>query len=273
MTEAPRLRRPAAEGTATPFNVLLLHGMGGGVNGWDALDPLLADRMQLWDVALPWSTTGDTSWAREWDVTPWVGEAIDAAEIRAGAPMDLVVAHSYAANVLLELIDAHGPHWPRPTVLVSPFYRAEPADFQWEVISYYTEGFRRMLDDGLRLRAGTRIDEEIRKDMAVRLRDLMGPYTWLRFFDIFLRTPLLRLEHLDAPTLVVGGSEDEGALADGALKLAARLPGATVEIFPGCGHFPMIECPRELASAINHFVTTLGPPQDPGARPRHLLEK
>ncbi|MEU9481780.1 alpha/beta hydrolase [Streptomyces sp. NPDC048191] len=271
MSVPPRMRRPARAGTA-PVDVLLLHGMGGGVNGWDPLDPLLDDRFRLWDVPLPWSPTGDVRWAFERDVTGWVADAVDAAERAAGNRIGLVVAHSFAANVLLELAEREGPRWRRPTVLVSPFYRPDPAAFEWTAIAEYADGFRRMLDEGLRLRAGTRISDETRTDMAIRLRDLMGPYTWLRFFDTFLRTALLRPARLEAPVLVIGGADDAGARAQGLLDLAAALPAARVEILAGCGHFPMIERPDRLAGAINDFATTAAAAHRPAPASHHLQE-
>jgi pimeloyl-ACP methyl ester carboxylesterase len=103
--------------------------------------------------------------------------------------------------------------------------------------------------------------------MAARLCDLMGPYTWLRFFDTFLRTPSLRLEDLAAPVLVIGGERDEGALPGGAVQLANRIPRAVVEILDDCGHFPMIECPEALAALMNDFASALRP--DPGQDNQH----
>jgi pimeloyl-ACP methyl ester carboxylesterase len=247
MDPQPRLRRPAAGDR--PVRVLLLHGMGGGVGGWDPLDRLLAPELELWDVAMPWTTSGDVRWAYERDVTRWAEDLLDG--------VDVVMAHSFAANVVLELADRLGPDWRRPLVLLAPFYRQRPEDFDWSVMNHYVEGFRRMLDDGLRLRAGSRLDDEVRQDMAGRLCELMGPYTWLRFFDTFLRTPLLRPERLAVPTLLVGGERDPGALIGGVRQLAARVPLSRLAVLADCGHFPMAERPESLASHVNEFVTSL----------------
>jgi pimeloyl-ACP methyl ester carboxylesterase len=271
MTLVPRLRRASTAGSAAR-QVLLLHGMGGGVAGWDPLDPLLAGDLQLWDVAFPWSTTGDAGWARDADVAGWAAGAIEATEWAAGSPVDLVIAHSFAANVLLELADRDGARWWRPMILLSPFYRAAAAEFDWAAIGYYTEGFRRMLDEGLRLRAGSRMDETTRKHLAARLCRLMGPYPWLRFFDTFLRTPSLRLEHITAPVLVIAGSRDEGALPGGAVQLADLIPRASVEILDGCGHFPMTECPEALAALMNDFASSLRPDPGQGNQHHRILE-
>jgi pimeloyl-ACP methyl ester carboxylesterase len=267
MMATPRLRRPAVDAELAPVRVLLLHGMGGGVSGWDPLDPLLSTRFELWDVAFPWSTGGDTSWTHDADVTRLAAAAIETVDA------DVVVAHSFAANVLLELVDLEGPRWDRPIVLISPFYRPTTGDFDWSVIGSYVEGFRRMLDDGIRLRAGSRIDDVTRADMVGRLCELMGPYTWLRFFDTFLRTPLLKLDRIYVPVLVVGGEFDEGALADGARALATRIPLASARILADCGHFPMVERPEALAGSINDFISSLPGVPGRGNHTDRILER
>jgi len=263
----PRLRRAATATGSAPVRVLMLHGMGGGIGSWDPLDPLLSADQELWDVGFPWSVSGGTDWAH-------AAEGIGLAEAAIGAVApDVVVAHSFAANVLLELAEREGPRWTLPMVLLSPFYRASCADFDWSSIGRYVEGFRRMLDDGIKLRAGSRIDDATRADMAGRLCELMGPYTWLRFFEIYLRTPLLELDQIEVPALVVGGELDQGAFADGARALARGLPLAGAEILDGCGHFPMIERPAALAEAINRFISDLPAVPGRGGPSDRILER
>jgi pimeloyl-ACP methyl ester carboxylesterase len=247
--------------------VLLMHGMGGGIGNWDPLDHLLSAEYELWDVAFPWSVSGGAAWAYDADVTRSASAAADAVD------PDVVIAHSFAANVLLELAGREGPGWERPIVLLSPFYRAVHADFEWSSIGQYVAGFRRMLDDGIRLRAGSRIDEATRADMAGRLCELMGPYTWLRFFDTYLRTPLLRLDRIEVPVLVVGGELDQGAFPEGARTLAGRLPAAGVRILADCGHFPMIEQPEALAESINRFISSLPAVPGRGTHSDRILER
>jgi len=264
----PRLRRAAitASGSA-PVRVLLLHGMGGGVGSWDPLDPLLSADQELWDVGFPWSVSGGADWAHTAEITGLAAAAIDTVD------PDVVIAHSFAANVLLELAEREGPRWTRPIVLLAPFYRASPADFDWSSIGQYVAGFQRMLDDGIRLRAGSRIDDATRADMAGRLCELMGPYTWLRFFEVYLRTPMLELDQIEVPALVVAGELDQGAFPDGARALAGRLALAGAQILDGCGHFPMIERPEALAETINRFISALPAVPGRGKSPDRILER
>jgi pimeloyl-ACP methyl ester carboxylesterase len=251
-----RLRRPAGSShqSKEPVRTLLLHGLGGGAGTWDPLVDRMDDRFELWDVELPWSLGRDAQWALDADLARWVNAAVQGMRVVGGAPPGLLLAHSFAANALLEATGLPDGPGTVPTVLINPFYRPDPADFEWGAISYYTDGFYRMLEEGLRLRAGARFSDAERSAMALRLCELIGPYPWLRFFDTFLRTPLCELDALKAPVLLIGGGLDRGAKADGVRALAKRIPSARVEVLEDCGHFPMIEQPDRLAALIAGFA-------------------
>ncbi|MEZ4381703.1 MAG: alpha/beta fold hydrolase [Nannocystaceae bacterium] len=61
-------------------------------------------------------------------------------------------------------------------------------------------------------------------------------------------------EAIRAPTLAVWGEEDRIVpLADGR-RLAARIPGAELEVLPRCGHAPNEERPAELCAAVRGFL-------------------
>lgn len=250
---APRLRRPAAQGHEAPVSVLLLHGMGAGVSCWNDLSVLLPDHLELWDVALPWSLTGDPSWSRDPEVTQWV--SAPAADLRRalGRGPDVVVAHSFAANVTLEILAGTDQLESSLIVLISPFHRGTAADLDWPAIvpsmaGCYAEFFRAV-------RRRRRGDDGIDTVMAQRLCSLLGEYAPLRFYESYQRTPGLALESLAVPVLLVGGSADIGASVDGIRLLGARIPKAETAIIDGCGHFPMNEKAPELARLIEDFIS------------------
>ncbi|BCK55939.1 alpha/beta fold hydrolase [Nocardia wallacei] len=255
------LRRSAVDGPS-PVRMVLLHGMGGGTNNWNALAPHLDPAVEVWEAALPWAATADPAWAVERDAGIWIQRAL--AQCPGGTP-DVVAAHSFAANAVLELMDRRGGGWEPATVLLSPFYRAAVSEFEWDSVRYYFDGFRTMLDQGVALTLGDRVDPGVRTDMVERMCAWMGPYTWLRFFDSYLRTPTLRLAGITAPTLLIGGAHDPGALAAGVHALGAALPGSETVILDDAGHFAMSERPGAVAAAVNDFVSRTAAP---GARPR-----
>lgn len=62
------------------------------------------------------------------------------------------------------------------------------------------------------------------------------------------------LGRIDAPTLVLCGSEDVSTPPEMGRDLARMLPEARFELIEGAGHLPCIEEPERLASAIGDFA-------------------
>lgn len=253
-TATPRRRRRAEVGGRTPVSVLLLHGMGGGPSGWDALAAQFAPYLALWDVKLPWAFTGDPDWARERDVTQWVSASVDNFKRQTGSFPNLIVAHSFAANVVLELLTGSDLLATTPCLLVSPFYRDVAADLAWSSVISSMDACYTWIDKEIQRKHGPRGNDLLRATIAQRIPGLTGVYPRLRFHQVYCRTPDLGLESLDVPVFLVGGSDDVGAKADGVRMLASRIPHARLEILDGCGHFPMIERAAELAELIEAFI-------------------
>ncbi|MFB6889897.1 alpha/beta fold hydrolase, partial [Kitasatospora sp. NPDC056327] len=167
----------------------------------------------------------------------------------------VVVAHSFAALALLEHLASPRPADLEAAVLVSPFYRPRPGDFDWATLAHYLEDFHLILDEGLRVSAEDRLDAATRRAMALRVRERIGPYGWTDFFGAYLRTPSLALERVRPPVLVVAGRDDLAARPADARALAAALPRARLEVLPGCGHFPMAEQPERFTRLLEDFLT------------------
>lgn len=250
----PRLPPPHRRVTpGAPPRTVLLHGLGGRPTVWDRFVEEMGDAFESWGAELPWRTFGGPTWSYEHDPVEAVVETVGDAE--------LVVAHSYSANLLLE---AYGTRRlaPRPTVLISPFYRSSPEDFDWRTITYYLGEFHQTFLEALRLEGTARFSEAQRDWMAVKLRDHVGPYGWTSWFSSYLRTPFLTLTAMDAPMLVVTGDADIAAQPPDGRALAADLPDGRFVPLAGCGHFPMLEQPELLARAVSDFShAALGTPQ------------
>ncbi|HEX5116355.1 MAG TPA: alpha/beta hydrolase [Pseudonocardiaceae bacterium] len=236
------------------MSVLLLHGMGGGLSGWDALAARLAPHLELWDVRLPWAFTGNPDWARDPDVTQWVRASVDSVRGQAGAGPDVIVAHSFAANVALELLAGSDLPTATPSLLVSPFYRDVAADLDWSSVMSSMDGCYELIEKEIQQKHGPAGNDLLRSAVAQQMPKLTGLYPRLRFQQVYFRTSQLDLESLNVPVFLVGGSDDVGARADGVRLLAGRIPLARLEILDGCGHFPMIERPAELARLIEAFI-------------------
>jgi pimeloyl-ACP methyl ester carboxylesterase len=66
--------------------------------------------------------------------------------------------------------------------------------------------------------------------------------------------PRPALEALRCPLLVMAGTEDPFVSPELAEELAARVPGATLELVEEAGHLPTLEQPAACASALRGFL-------------------
>ena len=104
--------------------------------------------------------------------------------------------------------------------------------------------------------------------------ELLAMWQQLRFQDGHLRLPKIinyvRERELfwdrwigalrantSVPAHVVWGDEDSVAVVAIGQRAASEIPGATLELLRGVGHYPMLEAPVETASAINEFLRSV----------------
>jgi pimeloyl-ACP methyl ester carboxylesterase len=88
-----------------------------------------------------------------------------------------------------------------------------------------------------------------RSDASPLARLLAGP-------DDSLQPYLIddRLDQLTVPVTMIWGADDQLLTVEYAERAAARMPGATLDILPDCGHVPQRECPEPL---LGHLRTSL----------------
>ena len=263
MIDAPlqlcRADRPRA------IRTLLLHGLAGSARNWADFAALAGQDLELHAAELPWSNDGNQAWAEHADPAHWVELAMLGSQPPGTVP-DVVIAHSFAATLLLCWLDDPARLRPRAVVLVAPFYRAHPDDFDWPTISYYLNDFHRILEYGVAVRGGGRLGQDRCAEIARLVRLRIGPHGWMRFFESYLRTTRLNPGQLRMPMLIVSGADDIAAPVSDARALARAVPGAQLAIMPGCGHFPMNERPGEFAALVETFLAGLDPsPGTPAA--------
>lgn len=232
----------------------LVHGLGETPAVWTALAPrleALLPGVELVAPALPWGAAGPSGWAVRRDVAAWIDLAFP-------RPLDVLVAHSLGANVVLEWLVAGRGAAPGAVVLLAPFHRGGETEVAWADLDGFRADFRALLVEGLALRAPG-ADAELVGLMATRVADRIGPHGWLRFLDSFLATPWLDLTAARLPCLVVAGERDRAAHPGHAARLGDVLPDAEVAVLPGSGHFPMLDRPDDLAGVVGDFLLRRGP--------------
>lgn len=244
--------------------LLLLHGMANNSRVWDATCDRLRPGPDVWTADLPWRADGPVWWGHRPDPTSWVAQALDEVHATAG-PVDVLVAHSFAAVLALELLAGH-PDAARESiarrwgvhrlVLVSPFYRSAPEDFDWGTVAGLAEHFVNAMQEGIRVTAAGRVDPGKHRAMAERVCEGIGPYGWSRFLELYLRTPWLPVAAFTLPTLVVTGERDAVAPHRESRELVRRAPSAVLREVAGAGHFPMVERVTDFTDLLDAFLTT-----------------
>ena len=217
----------------------------------------------LYSLQLPWSSGNDYRWRERDDPGSWLAAALDLVP----APPTVLLGHSFGANAVLQHLAASDPPAELAAVaLVTPFYR--PLDFAAtaDLRTRSLAAFRRALVDGLRLRQGARVaklDPEINFMMAKALLERVVPQGFPVFYAEFLHSGRLDLGRIGVPTLVLGGTRDEGLTPVRAAALAATMPAAAVRLRADYGHFCHADRAGDVAAEITGFLdratTTTGP--------------
>lgn len=251
------IRRPVSGGRPA----VLLHGLASTATAWQRLlaEPAAAD-LDAVLADLPWRSEHVFDWSRQLGEHNPVPEVLEAAGGRSRGGVGTVIAHSFSGNLLLEFLsrelergaDPFRRYGIRRLVFVSTFYRRSAEDFEWGLGGNLERDFVRIMAEGLHTHGGGRLDPEVCESMARKVCERVGPYGWLRFSQVYLRTPWLRPELFSLPCLVVCGGHD-GALPESE-ALAADLPAARFHVIPECGHYPMAERPSTLAAVIGRFL-------------------
>ena len=65
------------------------------------------------------------------------------------------------------------------------------------------------------------------------------------------------LPGITVPTLVLAGSLDTNAPADGMQRMAAKIPGARFTVLDGVGHLAHLEAPERFNEAVGGFLLGL----------------
>lgn len=90
---------------------------------------------------------------------------------------------------------------------------------------------------------------------SLNLRDARG------FFPMLWHASRLRVgRDIPVPVTIAWGVRDRLLIPRQADRAARRLPGATVERWPGCGHVPMIDDPERVARLVRRQVEAMSVP-------------
>jgi pimeloyl-ACP methyl ester carboxylesterase len=222
-------------------SALLVHGLSSGPGGWW--------RVREWLESAGWSTAtvtlrghGGSPPAGNYSVTSY------AADLAAGGPWDLVIAHSLG-GAAATIVAADDPGWTERLILLDPVWRVPDEEMAEVVESQRTE-----LDwtrdaliaakphwDPRDIDAKLAAIAEVDPDAVVRT------WTDTRHWDL---TDAARA--LAVPTLVLGGDPDVYTMLEpaDASAISADNPRVDYRIVPGAAHSPHRDVPDATRDLI-----------------------
>jgi pimeloyl-ACP methyl ester carboxylesterase len=209
-------------------DVLVVHGLSGSWRWWLPLVETLSERSRLHLVELP-----RLGRLRAGEMAPWLGRLLDAVGL---GPVD-VLAHSLGGLVATELA-IEQPNRVRRLVLVAP--AGIPCGRG--VLARTLPLLEELYD--VRTRLPTLVSDAVRTGPVSLVHGVA--YVWER--DI-----RGELGAVQAPTLLVWGERDRLVPAWIAEEWQRLLPRSRLVRLP-CGHVPMWEAPRELATCVLAFL-------------------
>jgi pimeloyl-ACP methyl ester carboxylesterase len=230
--------------------VVLLHGWGASSQSLAGVAACLTPLFQVTSVDLPgfgWSQAPPVAWGVA-DYADHVRQFLDQVGIAKAA----LLGHSFGGRIAIQLASCHPARVSRLILVASAGVRPRRGPRYYARVAI-TKALRRVLTlpglEGLGSRLLSRWQAKVgsRDYLAAgRLRP-----TLVKVVNEDL-TPALAL--IQAPTLLLWGDQDQEVRRPAVDVLAARIPRARLNVFPGAGHFPFQDAPEAFCQAAREFL-------------------
>ena len=255
-----QLVRVSVRGAGRPL--LLIMGLGGNIEMWDPLERALNAR-GIQTIAYDASGTGDSPPRlvprRMGGLARQAAHVLDAL----GHPCADVLGVSFGGAVAQQLT-LNNPHRVRRLVLASTTcglggVPGKPVALALLAtpLRYYSPAFLRRTA-GLLYGPPATNDEQLLRTQTKARR--ARPPSWWGYLGQLAAaagwSSLPWLHRIRRPTLVLSGAADPIVPPVNARILAARIPGAELEIVPGAGHLLLMEHAEQAAARIATFLAS-----------------
>ena len=248
--------------------VVLIHGFASSLETWDTVIPALVEsghRVVALDLrGFGWTDRPPGDYSSEAQA-----QLVLALMDQLGIARASVVGHSYGGGVALRL------------ALVAPERVDRIALYDaWAYSGQLPAFFHVARADGIgEAMFATWYGERVEDRMALAFYDQR--YVTIELIDAVeaaLRRPgtyaaalaAVRAMHyelveeqyrtIEHPALLLWGREDRVTPIEIGERLSRELPGARLVVYPGCGHFPMIEHARQSTAELVRFLADATPP-------------
>lgn len=244
--------------------ILLLHGFGASLQAWDDWAPALEKNLRVLRIDIPgFGLSGPA-------VNQDYSDAADVARVIAvmdqlGVQQVIVAGHSMGGRIAWNLAAAH-PERVSKLVLISPDGFPDPnakSDKTYEVPALL--GLLPYSLPKWALRMGGVApafadDSQLTPQMMQRYHEMMlAPGVRTALLDRMRQTrnsdPVVRLQSIKAPTLLLWGEKDAFIPVSNAQDYLKAMPQATLATLPGVGHVLHEEAPKASVQAVLDFLS------------------
>jgi pimeloyl-ACP methyl ester carboxylesterase len=273
-----------------PRALLLVHGIGSSGATWDAVVSRLAERFT---VIVP-DLLGHGSSAKpraDYSIGGYANGMRDLLGLL-GVDRVTVVGHSFGGGVAMQFAYQFPERVERLVLVASGglgqhmniALRALTLPGASVALGLSHFGPTRLALSGLRAAAGWGIPASLASDLDEALKvhaSLRDPHARAAFLRVLrhvadwrgqlvtMRDRAYLTEGL--PTLVVWGEQDHVLPVEHATTAAEMIPGSTVVLLPGVGHFPHREAPEVFVHALTDFLDATEPRRWDARRWRQVL--
>jgi pimeloyl-ACP methyl ester carboxylesterase len=239
--------------------VALLHGIGGTLNDFEPLVPLLAEKFRVVRLDQRGFGRSDKPHDKPYSTQMW---ANDLSQLLRGLHIQraVIVGHSMGGRIACHFAATHPTQTAGLVVLDSTMWGSNvegAAELRAGIGRIATEGMQAFAKStpwsrslGPRQR---RISEFVARETLANDPSAYALAAETVAADFAGESDSSFLNKIDCPVLVVVGDRDSAPL-EGALKMRREIRGAHLSVVQDCGHFSFLEKPGILGSMLADFI-------------------
>lgn len=236
--------------------ILMVHGLGGSSNCFQPQAHSLAKHYRVVRPDLPGAGRSANESASTisavvdalleladtFEATHWIGHSLGTVICQlAACRAESRIKSMTLLGPIAELAD------PARAALKERAARIRAEGLDWFVDGYIVNALSKITLEKNPL-AASFLRESLQRQSAVQYAD---------FCSELASFSSIRLESLNAPTLLLTGDEDKVATVAAVREMARRMPRATVRVVENCGHWPTIEHPARVTAEIEAHLTAV----------------
>ncbi len=222
-------------------NLVLIHGLGNSWSFWLESSKLYEQAFNIYVFNLPWNCNYSCSFKSLKEVIDWLSVIFQLAQIE----NPVVLAHSYGASLMLNLVLQAQPGIVSKQILCSIFWPPRYTDQIWRFRrEHFIKNFGNFICTGVVASMGYKeTDNEIVGNVCDKVLLKIDKGIVLGYWDLLFNScsPRIKTTELKIPTLLINGSKDSVVPVCDSAMLSCQIKDAEYICLDNVDHFPMVE--------------------------------